>query len=163
MMNDNGLKKYFPFVIIIIVILCIIYLPNLLKRDKYDLNSGRNVKNIVKDKYKANEYISIYVDDEQMSKKYLNDFLSNVFNDLDASYNLLNKEFREYKFGGLTKYREYIESLNLSFSTSVFKYSTYESQGFKYYDLYDKNGHRFIFKTNGVLQYEVFFEDYKFR
>lgn len=163
MINESSFKKYFPFLIIVVVILGVVYLPGILKKNKYDLSNTSYRKNIVKDKYNVNEYISVYVDDEQMSKKYLKDFLNNVFNDFDASYNLLNKEFREYKFGGLTKYREYIESLNLSYSTGIFKYSTYEVSGYKYYDLYDKSGHRFIFKTNGVLQYEVFFEDYKFR
>lgn len=163
MKEEKSLKNYITYIVIFIVIICIIYIPKLLKNDKYDLNYNRFTNDIVKDKYKVNEYISVYVDDEQMSKKYLNDFLNVVFNDLDASYNLLNKKYREHKFGGLSKYRDYIESLNLSYSTGIFKYSTYEVNGYKYYDLYDKNGHRFIFKTNGVLQYELFFEDYNFR
>ena len=108
MINESSFKKYFPFLIIVVVILGVVYLPGILKKNKYDLSNTSYRKNIVKDKYNVNEYISVYVDDEQMSKKYLKDFLNNVFNDFDASYNLLNKEFREYKFGGLTKYREYM-------------------------------------------------------
>ena len=163
MNNERNFKSIIPFVIIVVAILGVIYLPKYFKNDdKYNSNSSK-YNNIIKDKYGVNEYIAIYVDDEQMTRKYLMDYLNNVFNDIDSSYNLLNQEYREYKFGGVERYKDYINSLNLSMSTSIYKYATYERRGYKYYDLYDKSGNRFIFRTKGVLQYEVLFEDYTFK
>ena len=100
------------------------------------------------------------IDDEQMSKRYLQDYLNILFENIDDSYNLLNKEYRDYRFGSIEKYKEFLATLGLTKSVDINKYATYEKNNYKYYDIYDKNGRRFIFKTKGVLQYELFFDEY---
>ena len=93
-----------------------------------------------------------------MSIKYLNDYIDNVYRDINKSYELLNIDYRNSRFGSVEKYKEYLQSINFSDEVKVYKYSTYEMLGFKYYDILDKNNNRFIFKTNGVMQYELYFE-----
>lgn len=161
MKEENSLKNYIVVIVFALIFALIIYIPKIFNKNNDGI--GKKGFNIIsKDKYNVNEYIPIYVDDEQMSRKYLMDYIINVSNDVDNSYNLLNKEYRNYKFGSLDKYKEYINSLGLSISFAIDKYSTYNRQGYKYYDMYDKAGNRFIFRTNGVMQYEVLFDDYKF-
>ena len=159
MKNDNKYKKVLPFIIIFALGLIVVYIPKLINNDKEKLNIKYD-KNLIKDKYNVNEYIPVYVDDKQMSRKYLQDYIRNVLNDLDSSYSLLNEKYRADVFGDINLYRNYIESLNLAMSDDISKYSTYDRNGYKYYDMYDINGNRFIFRTNGVMQYEVLFDDY---
>lgn len=161
MKNESNLKNIIPIVIIIALIIGVIYIPKLLKKNNEDFDFGVH-ESISKDKYDVNEYIPVYVDDKQMSRIYLRDYVRNVLNDIDSSYDLINDKYRMDKFGSIDKYKEYINSLNLSMLIDIDKYSTYDRRGYKYYDMYDMDGHRFIFRTNGVMQYEVLFDDYKF-
>ena len=138
----------------IIILLGIVYLPRLF-RDNNDFDKYyEDLKN-----YKVNEYIPILVDDEQMAKKYLNDYINNIIKDLDATYDLIDLEYRNKRFSSIDDYKNYVYSLNLSKSDKVVKYSTYESGKYKYYDIYDSNNNHFIFKTLGVLQYKILFEE----
>lgn len=147
-------KDYLILGIASIAIVLVIYLPKILKGN----SDFDNKKIILKDNYKVNEFIPVYVDDQQMSIKYLNDYINNVYRDINKSYELLNIDYRNSRFGSVEKYKEYLESIGFSDETKVYKYSTYEMLGFKYYDILDKNNNRFIFKTNGVMQYELYFE-----
>lgn len=154
--NDNY-KNIFLILFIFLCILSVIYIPKLLKsnNDGYRMGIKEYIK---KDKYKVNEYVPIMINDEQMSRKYLNNFISIIIDDIDYSYKLVDKDYRDEKFDDLDNYKNYIYGLKISMTDTVDKYATYELNGYKYYDIYDKDGHRFIFKTKGVMQYKVLFD-----
>ena len=155
------MKKYSNLILIvtlIVIVLAIIYLPDYIKNyKKYKGISDFNIE--VKTSYKPNEIIPVYVDDKQMSKIYLNDFINKLIYDIDGSYDLIDSDYKKYNFINVNDYKEFIFNMEISMNNSVSKYATYERLGYKYYDLYDKDGHRFIFKTDGVLQYKVLFDD----
>ncbi len=156
MKNNDNKGSIVLLIFVIVCVLGVIYIPRLFKGNGEGMST---LKLIEKDYYGVNEYIPVYVDDEQMSKKYLQDYINSLIYDMDGSYKLLDKEYREEKFGNIYNYKYFIDSLNISTSAEVAKYAVYERFGYKYYDLYDKDGHRFIFKTDGVLQYKVYFDD----
>lgn len=143
--------------VFIIIFVAIYFIAKNLTEEKFTLNPNYKVDTI--EKYDVNQYIPVMINDEQMSRKYLLDYINSVNSDINNSYNLLNQEYRDKKFGSIDKYSEYIKSLNTLSNISVSRYATYELKGYKYYDLYDNNNNRYIFKTNGVMQYEVFFDD----
>lgn len=157
MMKKNS--NLILIVTLIVVVLAIVYIPNILRNNKksnYDINDLKFEK---KTSYKPNEIIPVYVDDKQMSKIYLNDFINKLIYDIDGSYDLIDSNYKKYNFVSLNDYKEFIYNMEISMNNSISKYATYERLGYKYYDLYDKDGHRFIFKTDGVLQYKVLFDD----
>lgn len=156
MHNNDNLKSIFLLVLIFICILAIIYIPQILKRNDEGIS---NVKSIIKDKYSVNEYVPVYIDDEHMAKKYLQDYINNLVYDMDDSYNLLDRDYRDGRFGNIIYYKNFIDSLNISVTAHVSKYAVYNQGDYKIYDVYDSGGNRFIFKTNGVMQYKVYFED----
>lgn len=156
MKKDDNSKTVIIFLIIVLLISGIIFVHNYIKSRKDNLDPNYELE--IKKYYDVNEFIPVYVDDEQMSKKYLNDFITNIYLDFDGSYKLLNKQYRAAKFGTVAKYKEYIESLDLT--SEIDKYAVYGTSDSKTYDIYDKNGNRYIFKTSGVMQYEVMFDDY---
>ena len=157
MKRDNK-SNIILLIVLFLMLVSIIYVPKYIK----NIKKNKGIVNFdiqMKENYKPNEIIPVYIDDEQMSKIYFRDFLNALVTDMNSSYNLLDVDYRESVFSNIYNYKKYIDSLELSMSSSVVKYATYERVGFKYYDVYDNNGNRFIFETNGVMQYKVYFDD----
>lgn len=157
MMKDN--KNNIVLIIAgLLVLAAIIYVSQYVKNSKKNqIITNFNIEK--KGSYKPNEIIPVYVDDEQMSKIYFNDFLNKLITDINSTYNLLDVDYRERVFENIYNYKSYIEGLNISDDTRVEKFATYERDNYKYYDIYDNRGNRFIFETNGVMQYKVYFDD----
>lgn len=109
--------------------------------------------------YEVNEYIATYITDEDMAKIYLNDYIHNMYYDVEYAYNLLDEKYRNKKFGSLDSYKNYVNSLNYSTYTLAKYYKT-DSDGYITFGVYDTNGNFFAFKTNGVMQYKVYLDDY---
>ena len=157
-MKKDNKSNVILIVGLLLIVFSIVYIPKYFKNLKKNRGIGNfNIEK--KTSYTPNEIIPVYVDDEQMSKIYFRDFLNTIIIDMESSYNLLDVDYRENVFSNIYNYKKYIDSLELSMSSSVVKYATYERVGFKYYDVYDNNGNRFIFETNGVMQYKVYFDD----
>ena len=109
--------------------------------------------------YEVNEYIASYVSDEDMARIYLNDYIHNMFYDVEKAYNLLDEEYRVEKFGSLDNFKVYVDSLE--YSTYVLsRYYKKDIDGYIIFGVYDRNGNFFAFKTKGVLQYTVYLDDY---
>lgn len=160
---DNLLrnKKTVIVCLLIIVIGFVCYL--VFKRDvqkDYNYNNDESVSYLKN--YEVNEYIPIYVEEADIVIKYLNDFKNSMIGDINYSYSLLNKEYREKKFGSVGKYEEYVNKvLSLStYSLEVDAYKVIYSDGNKYFDVYDKEGYHYIFKENSIMNYEVYLDNY---
>jgi len=125
--------------------------------DKY-FNKEEVDKEFLKN-YEVNEYIPTYISDEDLTKIYLNEYVHIMYSDVERAYELLDTEYKEKKFGSLDAFKGYVNSLT---------YSNYKLDRFyvdnkgKYiiYGAFDTNGNIFIFKTNGVMQYTVYLDDY---
>ena len=157
MNNEINWKTIIVVILLLLSFGTILYVVKNKNNSEYDIMNNYKIETI--ENYEVNQYIPVMINDEQMSKKYLLDYINSVSSDIDESYNLLNEEYRTKKFGSLQDYKDYVNTLNLTKNTSVDRYATYESKNFKYYDIYDINGNRYIFRTNGVMQYELFFDE----
>lgn len=155
-MKEFKFKDVLIIVLIILIVASIIYLPKILNKNKSDFDYQ---KIEVKEIYKANEIIPLYVNDEQMAKIYLRDYINNLINDMNGSYDLLDKNYRDERFGNINDYKSFIDSLKISYDSQVKRFAVYTSSIYKFYDVYDQDNNRFIFKTNGVMQYNVYFDD----
>lgn len=108
--------------------------------------------------YEVNEYITKYVTDEDMAKIYLNDYIHTMYYDIESAYNLLDKEYRDLRFGNIENYKNYIYSLNFP-TYEVVKYYVISRDEYIVFGVYDNNGNFYAFKTKGVLQYSVYLDD----
>lgn len=152
-MNEQTKKNIFIVAIILIfLILLYLLLSYVFKEDPEEYEEY--LKN-----YGVNEYINTYVSDEDMAKIYLNDYTYNMYTDVDAAYNLLDEEYRNKKFGNLENYKNYVNSLEYS-SYVLTKYYVDKAGNNVTFGVYDQNGNLFVFKTNGVMQYKVYLDDY---
>lgn len=155
MKKDNEFQKFVPAIIIGVAVLALVGISKLLSKD----NSAKYQRAylIEKSEYSANEYIPILVSDEQMARKYMLDYLNYVQRNIKESYYLLDEDYRNETFGNIDKYIKYMNTYNFTYELE--KYSVYERSDYKYYDIYDKNGNHVIFKTQGIMQYSVIFDD----
>ena len=152
-MQNTDIKK---IVITIGIILVFVILFLVIKR--LTTNNSSEYVEYLKN-YKVNEYIPTYVSDEDMARIYLNDYVHTMYSDTDAAYELLDKEYRDKKFGSLNKYKIYVNSLNYSTHT-MSRYYKKENNGYIIFGVYDNNNNFFAFKTKGVMQYSVYLDDY---
>ena len=121
--------------------------------------NNENDEPIYMKNYEVNEYIPVYVSDEDMAKIYLNEYIHTMYSDINKAYNLLDEEYRNKKFGNIENYRAYVSNLNSS-SYHLDSFYIDDSKKNKIYGIYDTNGNMFIFETNGIMQYKVYLDDY---
>lgn len=152
-MNKNPIKYGIIIGVIILLFVGLYFIISKLTEDD-SLGYEEFLKN-----YEVNEYIASYVSDEDMAKIYLNDYIHNMFYDIEKAYNLLDEEYRTKKFGNLDNFRIYVDSLE--YSTYVLsRYYKKDIDGYIIFGVYDRTGNFFAFKTKGVLQYTVYLDDY---
>ena len=143
----------------LLLVTFIIYLFTI--KDKDILNETTEDYTYLKN-YSSNEYVPVYVTEEDMAKKYLNDYKNNILNDVEEAYNSLNKEYREKRFGSLDKYKEYVNNfITIStYSMEVDKYSVSSMSGDKVFNIYDKSGNQYIIREKSIMNYEVYLDEY---
>lgn len=152
-MKDSSIKRVILVVVLLSVFTGAYLLINYLTKDD-SLEYEEYLKN-----YEVNEYIATYVTDEDMARRYLNDYIHNMYFDIEYAYSLLDEEYRNAKFGSLDSYKNYVYSLTYS-TYQMDRYYKTSKDGYLIFGVYDKNGNLFIFKTKGVMQYTVYLDDY---
>lgn len=147
-------------IICVFIILFVILISYLNNRKLNDDNILMNEKQI--QKYEANQIIPVNITDEDMAKKYLNDFKNLILSDIAEAYNTLNEDYRIQKFNDISEFQNYInDQLSVSFySLSVEKYKVRMINGKKYFDIYASDDNRYIIKENSIMNYEVFLDEY---
>ena len=152
MENKKNLKLIIIIIVVVVILFSLYFILNSLFNNKE--KAYTYLKN-----YKVNEYIPTYVSDQDMAKIYLNDYINNMYSNIETAYNLLDEEYRNKKFGSLENYKKYVNSLKFN-SYKISTYSKYNKEGYLVFKVTDTNGNMFVFKTNGVMQYSVLLDDY---
>lgn len=148
------------------IIICLILLASVglisyfINNNKFN-NDEEYYEQII-EKYEANQFIPIYVTENDMANKYLNDFKNLMLYDLESAYNFVNKKYREKKYGSLETFKNNIqeEYSKLFYSMSVKEYSVVNKGDYKYYYIHDTRDNLYIFKELSIMNYEVFLDDY---
>ena len=144
--------KIFGIIVVSLIVIIVIYFIN-----NYDVNK-KDYNNYLKN-YEVNEYIPVYVDDEEMAKRYFNKYRNIINTDANLAFNLVEEEYRKNKFNNnIENYKNYIRSLNIN-KVSVDKYYKTTDSEYEVFGVYDTNGNLYIFKTKGVMQFKVEFSE----
>ena len=148
----NDIKKYVSLVVILSVTIGVLF------GIYYLYTSYVNKKNEYKEveQYEANQVFPVYITKDQMANIYLSDFASIMMTNPAQADNLLNKEYREKKFASVDNFRNYIKSIG---TPSIKSFAIKNSNGYEYFYIYDTNNNLYIFRTKGVMQYEVFLDE----
>ena len=141
-------------------------------------NKGYVLETISKSEYqsrqelRANETIQItqgtynicdyeYVNNVKQMEIYLDDFVFRVLNNTEESYNLLNKEYRDKRFGNINEYVKYLnEKIEQLQSITLIQYNVTEEDEYKIYSATDENGNYYQIKEKAYMEYELILDNY---
>lgn len=152
MKNNKEMKNLIIFAIILLGFVGIyMFLDKYLSKEPEDQEFLKN--------YEVNEYIPTYISDEDLTKIYLNEYVHIMYTDPQRAYELLDSEYKEKKFGSFDAFQIYVNSLTYT-SYKLDRFYVNNRGKYTIYGAFDTNGNIFIFKTNGVMQYTVYLDDY---
>lgn len=151
-------------IIIVIIIVCVFLISLLIKeiknKNKYiNYYESNNVE--IKEKYECNEFEFITVTVEDIITMYFNKYKYALLTDLEQAYNILNKEFREKKFGDFEEYKKYITNNIDGISKSrIEKFQIRKDENSTRYICIDQNGNYYIFNETAVMEFDIILDTY---
>ncbi len=152
------IKEHKSLIIIItILIAAFILIGVLIFNGNEDQNYKRKYDES-KTKYKINEVVPIYVNQEQMAKKYLSEYVNLIVFDEEKAFELLDESFSQRYFSGnFDAFSKYINSLKTKqfVQAKVTGYDIRKIEGKTYYYVKDLDGNQFLFKESEIRNYTV--------
>ena len=154
-------KTIFICIVVILIFALVVFCINNKEMLSHEKNENYKTYSSI-EKYEANQYIPVYMDESDVVKKYFNDYKNNMIYNTEEAYNMLNKEYREKRFGDYDSYKEYVDNIMSSsmYSMEVEKYSVTVINGKKVFNIYDESGYQYIIKENSIMDYEVFLDEF---
>lgn len=155
-MNKVNIKVLFICLVIIILFIIGFNLLSNNNASEYETNYE------FVEKYEANMYTPVRVNEKDMANKYLNDFKYLLMNDLDAAYEVINYRYRNKKYESIDVFKKNIEDEYsvLFYSMTVKEYSVVRKGDYNYYYIRNNRDDLYIFKELSIMNYEVFLDDY---
>ncbi len=131
----------------------------LIDKDVFNNNEDSNNREYLKN-YQANEIIPINMNEEQIARKYLAEYVKLIIVDPELAYDLLEPEYREERFNNITKFKDYFANLlSDRFIDGNVKELNVTSKGsYKQFYIVDSNDNTFIFNEYSIMQYKVMFD-----
>ena len=161
-MDDLKKNKKIVFICIFLVIIFVggYYLIDLYKINTSEIILENTDEEITS--YEANEYIPVYMTQEEVMKKYLTEFKNTMISNPDSAYYLLNEEYRNFKYGSKDEFISYVNDMkSVSFyQLTVDKYDIKVINGKKVFDIVGTDGNRYIIKELSIMNYEVYLDNY---
>lgn len=168
------MKKIIKFIIvtlIVVLLVCIVLLTSNKKTEKEVLDNGEYIEKIekpderytkIKEDYDYNEFEYANINTENLIRIYYNKYLSNVVNNIEEAYEMLDDEYKQKKFKDLDEYREYIDNNKEAIlSSSLKQYNQNNTnEGYIQYVCIDQNDKYFIIRETAVMQFKIILDTY---
>jgi len=126
-------------------------------KERKSINNRPNY-NILKD-YEINEVIPIYINDEELAKKYLSEYVNLLIYNREEAFKLVDTDTLVKKFESYNAFNNYVKNmLTDSFIKATVKKYNYEIyNGIKEMKVIDADNNTFIFKEKSLMNYTVEF------
>lgn len=101
------------------------------------------------------------LENQEIAKKYFYDFKNEIFYNVEASYYLLEKDYREKRFGRLESYIAYVNQNEENISNLTIKQFLINNyDDYTEYVCKDQYENMYIFKAKAVMNYELQLDTY---
>lgn len=101
------------------------------------------------------------IDNQEMAKRYFYNYKMAILNNVQSSFYLLEKEYREKRFGTLTNYVEYIQENEENIKNIKIKqFLINDYDDYTEYVCKDQNENLYIFKAEAVMDYTLQLDTY---
>ena len=137
-------------IVVIIVILSLFYVIGILKKSEKDEHYIEYLKN-----YEANEFIPVYISDNDIAVMYLSDYKNLLINNQYDAYQLLDDECKKEYFPTFKSFKDYIQTIDI-YGIKMSKFYKEYNIGILSFGVYDQYDNLFVFNVEGVMQYKVF-------
>lgn len=112
--------------------------------------------------YGVNEVIYKTVTEEDMTRKYLGDFVNLVIFDREAAYALIDDEYKKAKLPTIDDFNKKIDSINSANfrKAKVTSYTVKKESNYNLFYVIDGSDNVFIFKENSIMNYSVYLDSF---
>lgn len=118
-----------------------------------------NIESIENKNYNTFEYK--FIEDNAIAMEYFNNYKYTMLYNVDKAYEMLDKTYREKRFGSLEEYKKYVqENYNSLSKCVVSKYQVEEVSGAKNYVCLDNFENYYVFKQNNISNYTLTLDTY---
>ena len=130
---------------------------------EYDVKLGEefsiNKKEINDSKY--NFASAVRVDNETYCQDLFENYRNRLFYDVDGLYEILDKEYKEKKFGNIESFRNYVQNNKTKLvNERLTGYSIEEGENYTQYICVGKDGNYYYFNETGPMQYTLILDGY---
>lgn len=113
------------------------------------------------DKNNVNSFSLSVVNNMQISKGYMVIYKKHASFEPEEVYNMLDKEYRDKRFGTLDKYKEYLNQMKKNnINQDIVEYAINVYEDYKEYVCKDNYGYYWIFKETSPAQFTVLLDSY---
>jgi len=159
---ENGRFAYQYFVVKIDTnknTFCIYPLKNSEYKDINDIKVKNNTVAI--NKNKRNTFFNINITEGEMARKYFQNYKNLMLEEPESAYEVLDKEYRQKRFGGVEGYKEYIQNnLEELRGRNILGYVANEDEVYREYICKDQYDNAYIFKATAIMQYSLIADTY---
>ena len=114
-----------------------------------------NIKTKSIEKNNYNEFMNDIINDENMCKEYLSMYKTRMIYNVNGTYEKLDKEYRNKRFGSKEKFKEYLkENSDNIYRLNLKQYAVVSKNSYKDYICIDNNDNYYIFRQ---LNNSIFF------
>lgn len=101
------------------------------------------------------------VSDEEMCRKYLEDFRQKELNNPEEAYSMLDEEYRNERFPTFEEFQEYVNSCrDMIQYSSLSKYDVEIKDNYTEYILVDNYNNSYTIRTTGIWDYTILLDNY---
>lgn len=152
------MRKNFVYIVLALVLIVFVGIIYVLRQseDQPILQDDDSQNMTFLKNYQINEFVPVYVSEEQMANVYLNDYIQLMLYDREEAYEKLNDSFKKVSFQTFEDYNSYVEDLlRESVDFSLKSSSVQSTKNGKVYTILDNSGNSYTFEVTGVMVYNV--------
>lgn len=134
------------------------YMQNL-GYDKLKIGDSCAIEHKQIEKNENNTYKMTPISKDSTAERYFNTFLKHLKYDTQKSYELLDAQYRQQKFGNVNEYIKYVNDNKLKYIT-LKAYKVYNYTDYSQYVCIDNQDRYYIFNENGVMNFTTLLDTY---
>ena len=130
-----------------------------LEYDKLKVGDSCAIENKAIEENQNNTYKLIIVSESSVAERYFEVFLDYLKYDTQKSYELLDTQYRQQKFGNVNEYIKYVNDNKLK-DITLKAYKVYNYTDYSQYVCIDNQDRYYIFNENGVMNFTTLLDTY---
>ncbi len=135
-----------------------------LEKKRYTQDTEITNIEISTDRIQSNDYNFfdyVITNDQYIVNQYFSEYQTQLLNQVESAYNMLDEEYRENKYESQQEFTEYVEQNYDSLKSNYLsKYLINQFEEYKEYVCIDANNHYYIFIERSLTDYSVILDTY---